>query len=66
MIANVARWLKIDAEAALRQANRKFGRRFGIVEELARQRGTDLATAGLDGLNQLWDEAKATERRQER
>jgi len=66
VVANVARWMKIDAEAALRQANRKFGRRFGIVEELARERGVDLAKAGLDGLNRLWDEAKELERRQGR
>lgn len=64
VLTNVARWLKIDAEEALRQANRKFLRRFGAVEELARQRGIDLASAGLPALDRLWDDAKAQERGQ--
>jgi tetrapyrrole methylase family protein/MazG family protein len=62
VVTNVARWLKIDAEAALRAANRKFRRRFSAVEELAHARGVDLATLGLEGLDRLWNEVKAAER----
>jgi tetrapyrrole methylase family protein/MazG family protein len=62
VLANVARWLKLDAEEALRGANAKFVRRFGRVEALALERQLDLASAGLDALNLLWDEAKAEER----
>jgi tetrapyrrole methylase family protein / MazG family protein len=64
VLVNVARWLKLDAEDALRRANQKFRSRFGIVETLARQRGVDLPSAGLNALNALWDEAKAREKRQ--
>lgn len=62
VLTNAARWLKIDAEEALRHANRKFQRRFAVVEQLARERGIDLATGGLETLDALWDEAKARER----
>lgn len=49
----------IDAEMALRQANRKFGRRFRGVERLAGERGLDLKQAPLRRLMGLWREAKA-------
>jgi len=39
VLANVARWLKVDAEEALRLAGRKFYRRFSGMETLARERG---------------------------
>src|SRR6266567_53833 len=39
MVAKVARWLKIDAEEALRHANRKFRRRFEAMEEMIRREG---------------------------
>ncbi len=61
VLANVARWLSLDAEEALRQAGRKFARRFGGVEALARARGLDLAAIGLEGMDALWNEVKAGE-----
>jgi tetrapyrrole methylase family protein/MazG family protein len=64
VLANVARWMQIDAEAVLRGANSKFVRRFGRVETLARERGIDMASAGLPALDALWDEAKGEERGQ--
>jgi tetrapyrrole methylase family protein/MazG family protein len=64
VLANVARWMKIDAEEALRHANGKFARRFAIVERLARDRAIDLASAEPHLLNMLWDEAKVEEREQ--
>lgn len=55
-VVNLARHLDIDAEAALRDANGRFERRFGIVEELA---GPALKDASLEALDAWWDEAKA-------
>jgi tetrapyrrole methylase family protein/MazG family protein len=57
-VVNVARHLDIDPESALRAAAQKFRKRFGAVEVLARARGIELATAGLDQLDALWDEVK--------
>lgn len=61
VLVNVARWLGLEAEETLRLANRKFVRRFSRVEALARERGIDMAAAGLPALNALWDEVKQGE-----
>lgn len=58
-VVNVARHLDIDPEAALRGATAKFRDRFRGVEALAAERGIDMAGAGLDVLDALWDEVKA-------
>ena len=55
-VVNLARFLKIDAEDALRKANDKFERRFRTIEA---QPGFE--TADLDGKEALWREAKAAE-----
>jgi len=60
-LANIARRLGVDLEAALRQANRRFYRRFAYMEELCRQRSLDLAKLSFDEQNALWDEAKKKE-----
>jgi tetrapyrrole methylase family protein/MazG family protein len=57
-VVNVARHLGADAETALRAATTKFRTRFEAVEELTTARGIDLHTAGLDVLDDLWDEVK--------
>ena len=59
-VVNVARHLGIEPESALRAAAGKFRRRFEGVEALARERGIDLRTAGLEVLDALWDEVKRT------
>lgn len=59
VVANIADHLGIDAEQALRLANRKFRRRFVRLEELASAGGVDLRASDLDVLNQLWTQAKA-------
>jgi len=59
VVVNVADHLGIDAEQALRLANRKFRRRFMRVEELAREQEIELKAGDLDQLNRLWDLAKA-------
>jgi tetrapyrrole methylase family protein/MazG family protein len=58
-LVNVADRLGVDAEQALRAANEKFRRRFGRLEELARERGLALQSLGLEALDRLWEEAKA-------
>lgn len=58
VITNVADHLGINAEQALRGANRKFRQRFSEVERLARDRGLELSDLDLAGLDRLWDEAK--------
>ena len=55
---NIADHFGIEAEQALRRANRKFRARFIKLEDLAHRRGIDLRDAGLEALNALWDEAK--------
>lgn len=60
-LANVARWLEIDPEAALRQANAKFARRFCAVEEQARAQGRHLTEMTMDEMEQLWQSVKAGE-----
>jgi MazG family protein len=59
-IVNVARFLRIDPEAALRKTNLKFRRRFALVEE--RFRGRALEDVGLEAMDRVWDEAKELER----
>ena len=58
-VVNVARHLDVDPELALRAATDKFRTRFEGVEQLAAERGIDLATADLATLDMLWDEVKA-------
>jgi nucleoside triphosphate diphosphatase len=60
-VANLARHLEIDPEAALAQANLKFQRRFAAIETGLAQRGRDLAEASLAEMDELWNEAKRAE-----
>ena len=57
-LVNVARRLGIDAEAAMREANEKFHRRFAFMEERAAAENKALADLSLDELEGLWQEAK--------
>ena len=58
-LVNLARWMKLDPEEALRTANRRWIERHGRVEALAASRGVDLAQLDLAGKDALWDEVKA-------
>ena len=60
--ANLARKLGVDAEAALRDANLKFTRRFHYVEERSRQDNVPVAEAGLERLDGYWNEIRARDR----
>lgn len=57
-VVNYARWLKVDPESALRQANARFRSRFEHVEAAARAQGRRLDKLSLQELNRLWDLAK--------
>ena len=57
-LANIARRLGIDLEAALREANQRFYRRFSYMEGVCRQRGLNLGELSFDEQNALWEEAK--------
>jgi MazG family protein len=61
-VANLVRHHQVDPEAALQQANRKFRERFAQVEELCRERGHNVAEAGLETLDAMWTEVKARAR----
>ena len=57
-VVNLARKAGVQPGTALDRANRKFRERFEAVERLAEQRGIDVATAGLQVLDGLWNEVK--------
>ncbi len=58
---NLVRHTGTDPEAALRQANEKFSRRFRMVEQLSKAAGKTVTETDLDTLDLYWDEAKALE-----
>ncbi|HEU4753383.1 MAG TPA: MazG nucleotide pyrophosphohydrolase domain-containing protein, partial [Armatimonadota bacterium] len=60
-IVNVARWLKVDPEEALRQMVERFSRRFREVERLARGEGRSLTEMNIQELDRLWDRAKLSQ-----
>ena len=64
-VANLARHLKIDPEAALRGTNAKFERRFRQVEHGLAARGRTPAESTLAEMDALWERAKAAERAQQ-
>jgi tetrapyrrole methylase family protein/MazG family protein len=57
-LVNLARWLKVEAESALRAANARFAQRFAAMEDLCRQRGQHLADLSLAEQDALWEEVK--------
>jgi ATP diphosphatase len=60
-VANLARHLEVDPEAALAAANLKFRRRFAAVERGLAARGRSLAEATLAEMDELWSAAKRDE-----
>jgi nucleoside triphosphate diphosphatase len=57
-VVNLCRKLGVHPALALDKANGKFSGRFQAVEALAKGRGIDVRTAGLDALDALWNEVK--------
>jgi MazG family protein len=62
VLVNMARYLSVDPESALRKTNRKFRRRFQWMEERLHERGRVAEQASLDELETLWQQAKAQEK----
>jgi len=62
VLANVARHLGIDPEAALRGTNAKFIRRFGSIEAALAAQGRGPQDADLDEMDKLWNAAKLEEK----
>ncbi len=57
-IANVARHLKEEPEAALKLTNNKFRRRFRYLEQVLKAKGAAFSDVTLEEMEQLWQEAK--------
>jgi len=62
-VANLARRLDIDPEQALRNANRKFERRFRSIEDRLAAAGKPMSEASLDEMEAEWQRVKAEESR---
>ncbi|MEL7343847.1 MAG: nucleoside triphosphate pyrophosphohydrolase [Pseudomonadota bacterium] len=62
VLANLARHLKVDPEAALRGTNAKFERRFKVIEAELAKLGKTPSDSDLAEMDALWDAAKAVER----
>jgi len=64
VLANVARHLGLDPEAALRGANGKFVRRFEHIEAVLAEQGRSPKDSTLEEMDALWDAAKEAERKE--
>jgi len=58
VLVNLARFVKVDPEQALRKTNAKFRRRFGYVEHKLAERGKTTRESSIDEMEALWQEAK--------
>jgi MazG family protein len=58
VLVNLARFVKVDPEQALRRTNAKFRARFGYIERELAERGKTLAESTLAEMDALWEEAK--------
>jgi MazG family protein len=61
VLVNLARFLKVDPEQALRRTNRKFRERFAYVEGKLKEQGRSPAAATLEEMDALWNEAKRSQ-----
>ena len=57
-LVNMARWMDIDPEAALRGTNMRFKERFSYIESTTREQGKVLKEMSLDEMEALWEEGK--------
>jgi len=65
VLVNVARYLSLDPESALKRTNRKFRQRFARMEKRLREAGRSPQQAEMQELEELWQEAKRQERENE-
>jgi tetrapyrrole methylase family protein/MazG family protein len=61
-LVNLARWLNVDAESALRGACERFVQRFTGMEALCRERKLNLSELSLAEQDELWEEVKVLTR----
>ena len=57
-VVNLARKVGVRPGPALERANGRFRQRFATIERLAAERGIEVYSAGLEQLDELWNEAK--------
>jgi MazG family protein len=62
VIVNIARFLEIDPEAALRRTIEKFTSRFHYIERSLQKKGKTLQESNLLEMDRLWEEAKKRKR----
>jgi ATP diphosphatase len=62
VLVNIARYLSVDPESALRKTNRKFKRRFQWMEDRLRESGRSADQAPMEELESLWQRAKHEEK----
>jgi ATP diphosphatase len=62
VLVNMARYLALDSESALKKSNRKFKRRFQGMEQQLKACGRTLGDTSAEELDSLWREAKEQER----
>lgn len=58
VLVNLARFVKVDPEQALRRTNAKFRERFSYIERKLAERGKKIEESNLDEMDELWREAK--------
>lgn len=58
VLVNLARFVKVDPEQALRRTNAKFRERFSYIERKLAERGKKIEESNLDEMDELWQEAK--------
>ncbi len=58
VLVNVARFLKLDPEQALRKTNAKFRKRFAFIEDRLREQGKRLPDSNITEMEDLWQQAK--------
>ena len=57
-VVNLARFLKVDPEQALRRTNAKFRQRFAFVEHKLKEQGKAFSDSSLEEMERFWQEAK--------
>jgi MazG family protein len=60
-LVNLARFLKVDPEQALRQTNARFRRRFAHIERQVAASGNTFSETPLERMEEFWQEAKSLE-----
>ena len=63
-VVNALRFYKVEPELALREANKKFMRRFSAVESEVKASGREMTDCTLDELDAIWNQVKAREKRE--